>query len=56
MDWSQELDVALQLVAWAIRSTVSMMSGYTPGQLVFSRDMTMQIKVIADCEAIKEKK
>ena len=33
-----------------------MVTGYTPDHLVFSRDMIIQIKVIAYWEAIKQKK
>ena len=47
-NWMEGLDKALQTVSWAIRSTVSTMSGYTPGQLIFSRDMIMQSTVITD--------
>ena len=52
----KELDKALQTVSWAIRSTVSTMSGYTPGKLVFSKDMIIQSTVIADWEKIKQLK
>ena len=52
-DWKEEIDTALQSVAWAIRSTVSMTTGHTPGQLLFSRDMIMQVRVVADWERIK---
>ena len=45
-DWFNELDKALQAVAWALRSIVSSMSGFTPGQLVFNKDMIMQAAVI----------
>ena len=50
------MDIALQSVAWAFRSTLSTMSGYSPGQLVFSRDMIMQNAVTADWEKIKQLK
>ena len=55
-DWEEELQTALQSVAWAICSTVSTISGYTPGQLVFSKDMIMQTIVTANWEKIKELK
>ena len=55
-NWQEEVDTALQSVAWALRSTISTMSGYTPGQLVFNKDMIMQNTVIADWEKIKELK
>ena len=54
--WEEEVEAALQSVAWAIRSTISTMSGYTPGQLVFSKDMIMQSVVTADWEKIKRLK
>ena len=43
-------------VARFFRSTISTMSGYTPGQLVFSKDMIMQSVVTADWEIIKRLK
>ena len=52
-DWKEEINTALQSVAWAIRSTVSMTTGFTPGQLVYGKDMIMQVRVIADWERIK---
>ena len=52
-NWQDELETCLQSVAWALRSTVSTMSSYTPGHLVFSRDMIMQNAVTADWEKIK---
>ena len=55
-DWKVELNRSLQSVAWAIRSTVSTAMNYSPGQLVFGRDMIMQSKVIADWEKLKQKK
>ena len=55
-NWQVEVDIALQSVAWALRSTLSTMSGYSPGQLVFSRDMIMQNAVTADWEKIKQLK
>ena len=53
-NWSYELNRTLQAVAWAIRSTVSTVVHYSPGQLVFSKDMIMQTQIIADWERIKE--
>ena len=55
-DWMNELDKTLQTVAWVIRSAVSTMSGYTPGQLVINRDMIIQSVVIVDWGKIKELK
>ena len=47
-NWLYEMDRVLQVVAWAIRSTISTTTNYSPGQLVFSRDMIMQSQVTAD--------
>ena len=55
-DWQSELNKCLQAVAWAIRATVSTMSSYSPGQLVFNRDMILQTKMVANWEAIKQLK
>ena len=49
-NWQVQLETCLQSVAWALRSTVSTMSGYTPGHLFFPRDMIMQNTIIADWE------
>ena len=43
-DWFSELDRALRAVVWAIHSTVSAASGYSPGQLSLSRDMVIPKK------------
>ena len=53
-NWFYELDRVLQIVAWAIRSTVSTTINYSPGQLVFSKDMIMQSQVTANWELIKQ--
>ena len=53
-NWKDELNKTLQTVAWAIRSTISTVINYSPGQLVFSQDMIMQTQVVADWERIKE--
>ena len=53
-NWKEESDSALQSVAWALCSAVSTMAGYTPGQLVRSKDMIMQNTVAADWEKIKQ--
>jgi hypothetical protein len=47
-DWFQELTRTLQQVAWAVRSTVSTSVGYSPGQLIFNRDMIMETKIKVD--------
>ena len=53
--WKLEVNDALQSVAWAIRSTINTMSGYTPGQLIFSKDMIMRVKIVADWKKVKTK-
>ena len=52
-DWFYELNRTLQSVAWAVRTTVSTTTGYSPGQLAFSRDMIMATQVKIDWERIK---
>ena len=47
-NWQEEVDMAFQSVAWALHSTISTISGYTPGQLIFSKDMIMQNVVTTD--------
>ena len=50
--WSE----LLASVAWAIRSTHHTTLQATPGQLVFGRDMLLNVKFIADWEAIRLRK
>ena len=46
----------LQATAWAIRSTVHSTLQRTPGQLVFQRDMVMQLSVSTDWELLRRRK
>ena len=46
----------LAAVAFAVRSTYHTTLKATPGQLVFGRDMILNIKHVADWEAIKQRK
>lgn len=55
-DWTSVADRPLQDVAWALCLTISTTTGYSPGQLAFSRDMIMQHKIIADWTAIQDNK
>ena len=55
-DWSTQIDTILKAVSWAIWSTINSTSNYSPGQLAFSQDMTMQMKVNIDWELLKEKR
>ena len=50
------LGVLLGSVAWAICSTHHTTLQATPGQLVFGRDMLLNLKFVADWEAIKLRK
>ena len=55
-NWENEMETALQSATLAIRSTVSTMSGYTPAQMVFSKNMIMQLAVTANWEKVKQLK
>ena len=44
-NWEEEIQVILQTTAWALCSTIHTTAGYTPGQMAFSRDMIMQMRV-----------
>ena len=46
----------LQATAWAIRSTAHSTLQHTPGQLVFQRDMIMQLSVSTDWELLRRRK
>ena len=50
--WSE----ILASIAWAIRSTYHTTLHATPGQLVFGRDMILNIEYIADWELIRRRK
>ena len=55
-NWQSTLHAALQSVAWALRSTIHSTLGYSPGQLVFNRDMIMQNKIFVDWAKINDAK
>ena len=46
----------LQSAAWAVRTTVHTVHQRTPGQLVFERDMIMQLAVSTDWDLIRRRK
>ena len=50
--WMQELERMLQLVCWALCSTVNSTTKHTPGQLAFSRDMITQARVSVDWDRV----
>ena len=47
---------ALPQVAWALRSTVSAGTKYSPATLVFGRDMTINSLIPVNWQAIKNKR
>ena len=49
---NKEINRILQSAAWAMRASVHMITKYSPGQLIFQRDMIIHKKVIADWELI----
>ena len=42
----------LQSAAWEIRTSVHMITKYSPGKLVFQRDIIIHKKVIADWDLV----
>ena len=54
--WQQQLHATLQSIAWAIRSTISTITDYSPAQLVFNKDMIMQMHINIDWEKLKRKR
>ena len=44
-DWNTDLATLLQSVAWAIRATVSSVTGKSPSDLLYGRDMIFPIHV-----------
>ena len=46
----------LAVAAFAIRSTTNRQKNYSPGQLIFGRDMILQIKHRVDWELIRQRK
>jgi hypothetical protein len=48
----KEINRILQAAAWAMRASVQMITKYSPGQIVFQRDMIIHKKTIANWELI----
>ena len=46
----------IQHCAWAIRTTVNIITGYSPAQLIFGRDMIHDVSFIIDWNKIKQRK
>ena len=55
-EWWEELDLALQAIAWAFRTNIPSTLDYSPGTMAFQHDMIMQTKVYVDWELIKRRK
>ena len=55
-NWFDEFDASLQAVAWTIRTTISIATHYSPGQLVFNHNMIMQTSVTVNWEIIKKRR
>ena len=51
----KEIDRILQSAAWAMRTSTNMITKYSPGQLVFNRDMIIHKTVLADWDLIYAK-
>ena len=51
--WKIELEVALQAIAWAMRSTVSSGTKFSPANLTFGRDMILNEEVKINWDSIK---
>ena len=47
-EWYRELHSILQSIAWTIRTTIHTVTNYSPAQLVFSKDMIMQMHINVD--------
>lgn len=54
--WNEELNQALQTVAWAIRSTMSTATHLSLGQIAFNHNMIIQTAITVDWEMIKSRR
>ena len=50
------VDQALATAAHAVRANVSQVTGYSPGALAFHRDMLLDVPIIVDLLAIRERR
>ena len=50
--WIDEVHNMLQAMAWAYRTTVSTSTHHSPGELVFNRDMIMNLAITIDWATI----
>ena len=51
-----ELYSILRSIAWAIRTTIHTVTNYSPAQLVFNKDMIMQMQINVDWQILKQKR
>ena len=51
----KEINRILQCTAWVMRTTPNMITKYSPGNIVFDRDMIFHKTVVADWELIKSR-
>ena len=52
----REINRVLQSAAWAMRTSIHMITKYSPGQLIFQRNMIIHKRVIADWEWIHSRR
>ena len=52
----KEINRVLQCVAWAMRTTPNMVTKYSPGNIIFDRDMIFHKTVVANWELIQSRR
>ena len=52
----KEINRILQCTSWAMRTTPNMIIKYSPGNIVFDRDMIFHKTVVADWELIQSRR
>ena len=55
-NWFREIQRMLQAIAWAIRDTVNTAVKYTPGQMIFQRDMITAAQVTVNWDRVQTKR
>ena len=55
-NWFREIQRMLQAIAWAIRATVNTAMKYTPGQMIFQRDMITAAQVTVNWDRVQTKR
>ena len=52
----REVNVLISSCAWALRSTTSAVTGKTLGQLIYNKDMIMQVEIdVSWSETLRQK-